>query len=73
MRESVTWTVLTENERLFSQWWGRYVMDLTHGDIMAGAASSAALRAAESAWKTSALLAMRRAADHRRTRRRRAK
>jgi hypothetical protein len=48
-------------------------MDLTHEDIMAGAASSAALRAAESAWKTSAHLVMRRTDAARRPRRRRAK
>jgi hypothetical protein len=73
MRQSVTWTALTENERLFSQWWGRYVMDLTHDDIVAGCASTAALRAAESAWKTSALLATRRVDAAGRGRRRRSK
>lgn len=65
-------TPLTDHEALFSYWWGRYVMGLTHEEIAAGAASSTVLRATETAWKASALLLTRRAATRRRASRARA-
>jgi len=65
---SDTFRKLTDQERLFTQWWGRYVMGLTHEEIAAGAASSAVLRATETAWKASALMLARRARNARRGR-----
>lgn len=58
--------MLTEHDVLFDYWWGRYVMGLTHEEIAAGAASSAALRAAETAWKASAFTFARRGGSGRR-------
>jgi hypothetical protein len=53
---SDTFRKLTDQERLFTQWWGRYVMTLTHEELMAGAASSVTIRAAEAAWMASAFI-----------------
>lgn len=64
--------VLTEHDVLFEYWWGRYVMGLTDEEIAAGAANPAVVRAAETAWKASALTFARRGGPGRRVRRPRA-
>lgn len=48
--------VSTEDDLVFWQWWGRYVMDLTDEEMAAaGPATPMIMRAAEAAWKASAI------------------
>ena len=59
--------LLNEHEVQFSQWWGRWVMDLTDEEMAAGGAGRVAWHAAKTAWMASALTRTRRASDSRRT------
>jgi hypothetical protein len=58
--ESLFFRKLTEHEKLFAQWWGRWVIDLTDEELAAGGTSRVTLRAVEEAWKASALALARR-------------
>jgi len=58
--DAVKRDVHAKHEVRFGQWWGRYVVGLTDDEVAAGAASRAAMRAAEAAWMASALIVMRR-------------